>query len=253
MESLLVFCLCDGNFLHQFILESFGLIHEHFKLSTLSDELSQHLVCFLTLHFQFCFRGIQLGADHFLSLFLHRELILGFTDSVCSLAQLIQTALVSFRNFVHHGQTVQQVGETVCLENNCPVGNAALFLHGADAFLILAAQLIKALLGVVQFVLLVCNQQIEGCDLVVAVADLGIDDADLLVDQILLVDQLHHFIFICFVLGLQLFQFFLKLFLLSIHLIDLLLDLAGRGCFYIGGHHAEHSRQHQKQRQHRGQ
>ena len=92
------------------------------------------------------------------------------------------------------------------------------------------------------------GEDIKGGNLLVDVDNLGAEQADLLVDHIFSCHNIGNFVFVFLVILLNLLDLFLDLLFLSLQLVDLLANLAGRGGACPGGQQADDQRQQQHRR-----
>ena len=212
------------------------------------QQLLEQRLRFLVFLVHFRLGVVQVFLGGFQLALFRFQLGLGFLHLVGSVAQLLQTALVRGRDLLHHVQPVQKVGEAVGLEENFPVGNLPLLLHGADALLVFLIQGFQTILRRVQLVLLVGNEQIVGGDLFVDIDDLGIQKLNFLIDHVLLGDQIRNFVLVLLVLLLHIRNLILYLLALLLQGNDLLADLAGGCRTGEGGQNAHQKRQQQYRR-----
>ena len=106
----------------------------------------------------------------------------------------------------------------------------------------------QPILGIIQFLLGVCNQLGVGADLVVEGDDLIVEQRHFLIDGIFLCHHIFHFAEVCVVQLPDGIDLRLNGVVLLLQNIDLLLDLR-RGCSSCSsGHYTRHQSQHQKKR-----
>ncbi len=82
-------------------------------------------------------------------------------------------------------------------------------------------------LRIVQLVLLIRNEAVIGGDLLIDVDDLGIQQLDLLIDDILLCDDVRDLVLVFLILTLNLLDLLADLFLFLFQLVDLIADGGG--------------------------
>ena len=239
-----VFLFHLGDLLQQILIFGFQFILQSLNLLPLGDQLSNNAVSLFPL-------GVQLGlgrVEFFLGLLQIRlfrcQLFLRCGYGLCSLVQSLQTAVIRGGDLFNHTHSVQQVREAVGLEEDLPIAQGSLFLHGADSGFVFFVQIVVVFLCCVQFVLLVRNQNTVGGDLLVDIVYLGMQQTDLLINQVFSGYDIRNFVFIGLVLILQFFHLALHFRPLLLQAVDLLADLAGGGGIGLCGHQTENQRQY---------
>ena len=237
-----------GNLLQERIFLLLAFLFQRLEIVGLLQQLLEQRLRFLIFLVHFRLGVVQVLLGGFQLALFRFQLGLGFLHLVGGVAQLLQTALVGGRDLLHHVQPVQKVGEAVGLEENFPVGNFPLLLHGADALLVFLIQGFQTILRRVQLVLLVGNEQIVGGDLFVDIDDLGVQKLNFLIDHVLLGDQIRNFVLVLLVLLLHIRNLILYLLALLLQGNDLLADLTGGCRTGEGGQNAHQKRQQQYRR-----
>ena len=217
-----------GNFLHQVCLKLFGFVHHGFEFFTLGNQLRQQCVGFGTLFIQNQFRVVQFLPDNFQLFLFAFQLQLCGRHQKSSLAEFLQAFSVRRIDLLDHIDPVKQIGKIVGFKDDGPVGKLALLLHGPDPFFILVIQLCEPFLRIVQLILLIRNQQRIGCQLLVDIGHLLMEQRNFLVDGIFLPNQVLNLIAVFFILALDLLELSSDFLLLLLQFIELLADLAGR-------------------------
>ena len=221
----------------------------------MGDQFRQQFLGLQTLGVQGILGIVQFTLGDLQFCLLRFQFILGDGDLLRCGTHLCQTALVSGGDLLDHVQPVHQVGKAAGLEEHGPVGNGTVFFHGADALLVLLSQVGHLLAGIVQFILLVCNQQRIGGQLLVDVIDLLMEQENLLIQLSLFVENIGDFILVLIELVLDILHLGLQILLLLFQSVDLLLDLAGRRSADTGGNDAENDTQdhhHSQETRHDG-
>ena len=98
------------------------------------------------------------------------------------------------------------------------------------------------LLSVVQFILLVGNQDAVGRNLLVDVVNFGMEQTDFLINHIFSGDDILNIVFIFGILSFQILDLLLQLGFLILQSVDLLPDFTGRSGIGSGGNQTENQR-----------
>ena len=248
-----VFLFHLGNLVQQVLVLRFQLFLQPLDFLGLLQQLGDNAVCLFPLGVQLCLGGIQLllGA---LQLCLFRfQLLLGLGHGLGGLVQGLQAAGIRGGDFFNHAHSVQQIGEAVGLEEDLPIAQGALLLHGADTGFVFFVQRIIVFLGRVQLVLLVRNQNAIGGNLLVDVVHLGMEQGHFLVNQVLLCNDVGNLVLVLLILTFQLLHLGLHFRPLLLQAGNLLADFAGGSGIGPGGQQAENQRQNQHGRHNAGQ
>ena len=180
--------------------------------------------------------------------------LLRLDHRIGGLVHLVQAALIGSGDLLNHIQPVQQIRKAAGLEQHRPIGKTAVFLHGADALLVLLAQGIEAIARLLILVLFIRDKHGIGTDLLIGIIDLRVKQGDLLIDDLLLGNDLLHFGKILADLPLQFIDPGLQLRLLLLQSVDLLPDLSrGSGSCSCGQYAGDQAQQHKRCHQARDQ
>lgn len=181
------------NLLGKLVLHGVVFFHIGVQKLCIGDQLIEQLFGFGALGLQLLLRRGKLG------LFLFDRHLLGGKRFLCGKhvagqrADLLHHALVALGDLFDHGNAVEHLGKAVGTEDDRPVGNITLLLHGTQALLIVLQQIVLLRLKAVQLRLLFRDQQIVLPELLVEVLHLLIDQRDLMVDLCPLVNDVDRF------------------------------------------------------------
>ena len=161
------------------------------------------------------------------------------------IAELLQPAGVGGGDFLHHVQPVQQVRKVVGLEENLPIADGSLFLHGLNPGLAVGVELVEPGLGGIQLLLLVGNQHTVGGNLLIDIDNLRMEQTNLLVNYVLPGHNAGNLVGGGIVLSLELSNLIFDILAVFLQGIDLLTNLAGGGRRRPHGQDTENQRQQQ--------
>ena len=159
------------------------------EFALLGNQLPQNVIGLGALYLQHFLAAFQLVAgvlqvQHFLA-----EDALVFLHIGSSHLQVSKPLGIGGGNFIHHVHPVQHVCEAAGLEDDLPIGDLAVFLHGADALLVLPVQSCKLKSGGIQLLLGIGDHLAVDTQLLIDVCDLVVEQGNFLVDGVFLVHQ----------------------------------------------------------------
>ena len=232
-----------GDLFHQIALKVLGLVDQFLEFLTSGDQILKQSVRLRALAFKGDFRRAQFLFYRLQRRFLKNQFRLHRGNLLRNRTNFLQAALICRVDLLHHADAVQKIGEAVGPENNSPVRNIAVFFHGPQAFFIFFIQIIQMQIRHIQFILLVRNQKRIGCNLIVDVIDLSMQQLNFLVDGIFACNDASDLIVIFFQLTFDILQLGIDLFFLFFQRRYLLPDFTGRGCAYFGGDQTQNQAQ----------
>ena len=226
-QLVIVFLLSTGDFIHHTVLFFFKFLVKPFLLvGKLAKLLYQPVLLGAFLlqldHFQ-----LQLGTHLLQTGLIRRQLIPGRLHLLGDFDHFIQPALIRCGDFPDHVHTVQKIRKGMGPEEHRPIGQLPLLLHDANPVQILLSQGFQPFLGCIQFLLLICNQQIVSGNLVIDVINIFIIQLDFLIDGVLLMQEQAQLRIGSCLLFLQLLHLRQQIFPVGFQAIQMLFELAG--------------------------
>ena len=123
---------------------------------------------------------------------LLRQILTGAFDLLRGLLHLFEHPVIGQGDLVDRVHAVEHIRKAAGFEQDRPVGDLAVFRHGADAGLITLVERVALGQSGVKLVLLFCDQKIVFLNLLVLVGNGILGQLDLLVDLALLPDKIEH-------------------------------------------------------------
>ena len=240
---LVVLLFLSGDFIQERLVLFFQVNLLLFQLLAFCNQLHNQVVCFLPLYIQLVLSIVQFRPCAFQLTLFGSKLLLGSFNPLGGITQLLQAARVGGGNLLYHVQSVKKVRKVFCLEKNLPIADGSFLLHGLNAGLAVGVQLIVAILCLIQFLLLVGNQDAVGADLLVDIDDFGVQQANLLVDHIFAGNNVGNVIGGLLILRLQIGNLVFDVLAVFLQCVNLLADFAGGGGSCPHGQNAENQGQ----------
>ena len=162
MLGSVVFLFHLGDLLEKVFVLRFQVRLHALQLHAFGNQFGDDFIGLGTLVVQFRLGGVQFLFGGLQIRLFRFQFRLGLGHGLGGFIQLLQAAVIGSGDLLDHAHTVQKIREAVGLKQDLPIAKSPFFLHGADTDPVFLVQLIVMCLGIVQFILLICDQHAEG-------------------------------------------------------------------------------------------